>query len=74
MNWTDKDWPNWSDVGKLVEIELKDGTTFIGRLAIADFFSTSERDEVPVFLVVSGETRMLFASNRKWRFVAESPR
>lgn len=71
MDWTDKDWPDLSDAGKLVEIELRTGATFVGRLAVADFFPDSQGDEGPIFIVHSGNTRISFAANRRWRFMEE---
>lgn len=67
-NWGEG-WPaDWKDVGRRVELLLKDGSTVAGELEADEFFTGD--DEVPVFTVVSDDGRRLsFVDHEMWRYV-----
>jgi len=72
MDWTGWDtggWPDWSDIGKRVEIEREDGTIVAGELIVDDFFPDGEGGEVPVFaILVDDDTQHSFVDQKHWRF------
>lgn len=71
MDWTETDWPNWTDAQKRVEIQKDDGTIIKGVLEIDEVLFDGE-SEVPVFIVRDdvGNKRS-FADNKRWRLLDE---
>lgn len=68
--WTTTEWPDWTDAGRRVEVDLEDGRTVQGELFVADFFPDDQGDEVPMFQVRSDDGKAHeFAANKRWRFV-----
>jgi hypothetical protein len=64
----DDGWPDWSDGGRRVEIQLNDGTVLAGTLRTDDVGFDGE-DEYPIHVVVADDgTRHSFAGAKHWRF------
>lgn len=67
--------PDWRDEGRLVRAIMgpfEGRVEIVGWLEVADFFPTSEGDEVPVFDIVCDDGRRYsFASAERWRYESD---
>jgi len=60
-------WPDWEDLGKVVEVTYKDGSIARGKLAYDD--TTPGPEEAPLFYVRREDGSLAsFAGQVRWRF------
>jgi hypothetical protein len=72
MEWAaENDWPDSYDEGRLIELELPNGTTVLGHIEGTELFPLEDANEVPMFIVVSDDGKSCpFEVHKRWRFVS----
>ena len=61
--------PDWSDIGRIVEVKSDDGSIISGEL-ICDDTGFDGEEEYPIWAIVSGDgSKHSFADKEWWRFI-----